>query len=409
MIEQYGLMYIHQLFYVAGLKFRQKVELSLLLHARDFLRKIMIGRQKLNLWYTKYLKLGILLTGVSANSQHIPISTELTSIELDSNRGIRNYGMGSIYQPIARENALIQLVYHYPEKTTWFLHYMLRIGAISFMTLGTLTIAFLVIYQSQCIKTSKYLSIWLLIHAILQIIQAICRIYYIKVLGKQPIGPNTRITYILQSIKKLTDSEAWKRGKILSVIYYIWFTIGFYWILNVSNSQTQVNEIYESDSLIISWLHRRTYSLLSDSVQRIFANLSSVDIKSTIWPFYLLIMLFCTLRIILLLATFYLTFPLSTSHLEYPGNKTKSFTLDKLMMLPVKTYSEWIYEKEQEEILNKKTNDRNIQDSCIICLTDFSCSDLIRCLPCNHSFHESCIDVWLLRSAVCPLCQQTLE
>lgn len=43
---------------------------------------------------------------------------------------------------------------------------------------------------------------------------------------------------------------------------------------------------------------------------------------------------------------------------------------------------------------------------CPICLSDFCPGDEVRALPgCNHSFHRSCVDLWLLRRADCPMCK----
>lgn len=47
---------------------------------------------------------------------------------------------------------------------------------------------------------------------------------------------------------------------------------------------------------------------------------------------------------------------------------------------------------------------------CSICITCFEPGDKIRCLPgCGHAFHRSCIDLWLLRSADCPLCKRSVR
>jgi len=44
---------------------------------------------------------------------------------------------------------------------------------------------------------------------------------------------------------------------------------------------------------------------------------------------------------------------------------------------------------------------------CSICLASFEAGDKVRRLPnCSHTFHKSCIDLWLLRSADCPLCKR---
>jgi hypothetical protein len=45
-------------------------------------------------------------------------------------------------------------------------------------------------------------------------------------------------------------------------------------------------------------------------------------------------------------------------------------------------------------------------DECPICLGEFHAGDKLRKLPtCVHVFHRSCIDLWLLQSASCPLCK----
>jgi len=43
---------------------------------------------------------------------------------------------------------------------------------------------------------------------------------------------------------------------------------------------------------------------------------------------------------------------------------------------------------------------------CPICITELQDGDKVRRLPgCGHHFHRSCIDLWLLRRADCPLCK----
>lgn len=45
-------------------------------------------------------------------------------------------------------------------------------------------------------------------------------------------------------------------------------------------------------------------------------------------------------------------------------------------------------------------------EECSVCLTELRAGDSLRRLPnCVHCFHRSCIDLWLLRSATCPLCK----
>lgn len=47
---------------------------------------------------------------------------------------------------------------------------------------------------------------------------------------------------------------------------------------------------------------------------------------------------------------------------------------------------------------------------CAICINNFKTGDCLRKLPsCGHAFHRSCIDLWLLRRADCPLCKRPVR
>lgn len=43
---------------------------------------------------------------------------------------------------------------------------------------------------------------------------------------------------------------------------------------------------------------------------------------------------------------------------------------------------------------------------CAVCLENFKAGDKCRLLPnCRHSFHAQCIDSWLLKTPMCPICR----
>lgn len=47
---------------------------------------------------------------------------------------------------------------------------------------------------------------------------------------------------------------------------------------------------------------------------------------------------------------------------------------------------------------------------CTICLSDYHGEDALRILPyCGHSFHVTCIDMWLQQHSTCPVCRISLR
>lgn len=45
---------------------------------------------------------------------------------------------------------------------------------------------------------------------------------------------------------------------------------------------------------------------------------------------------------------------------------------------------------------------------CDICLLNYQAGDLIRTIPCFHSFHANCIDDWLMQRGTCPVCMHPI-
>jgi hypothetical protein len=52
----------------------------------------------------------------------------------------------------------------------------------------------------------------------------------------------------------------------------------------------------------------------------------------------------------------------------------------------------------------------DVEEECPICLHEIRPGDVVRQLgSCGHNFHRSCIDLWLLRHADCPLCKRKVK
>jgi len=58
--------------------------------------------------------------------------------------------------------------------------------------------------------------------------------------------------------------------------------------------------------------------------------------------------------------------------------------------------------------IDKNSNDFVHNDTCGICLEDFSQGEIIKRLPCKHGFHQECVDGWLVKAGKCPICVQTV-
>lgn len=67
--------------------------------------------------------------------------------------------------------------------------------------------------------------------------------------------------------------------------------------------------------------------------------------------------------------------------------------------------------KQIKKLPEKRASEVDIGEECecSICLTELNPDDAVRQLPgCKHTFHRSCIDLWLLRRADCPLCKRSV-
>lgn len=62
------------------------------------------------------------------------------------------------------------------------------------------------------------------------------------------------------------------------------------------------------------------------------------------------------------------------------------------------------------QILPSEVWHQAVTCECPVCMEDFQEGDAVRRLPgCNHVFHRDCIDLWLSRSADCPMCKQNVS
>ncbi|XP_022994122.1 RING-H2 finger protein ATL56-like [Cucurbita maxima] len=54
----------------------------------------------------------------------------------------------------------------------------------------------------------------------------------------------------------------------------------------------------------------------------------------------------------------------------------------------------------------EKQSTNGVDLECVVCLEGFKTGERCRLLPnCRHSFHVECIDSWLLKTPICPICR----
>ncbi|WOL12125.1 hypothetical protein Cni_G20890 [Canna indica] len=77
-------------------------------------------------------------------------------------------------------------------------------------------------------------------------------------------------------------------------------------------------------------------------------------------------------------------------------DRRRGLSLDELKKLPC-------YEFKIEEKMSDTTD-------CAVCLESFQVGERCRLLPaCRHSFHAQCVDSWLLKSSICPICRRSAD
>jgi len=146
---------------------------------------------------------------------------------------------------------------------------------------------------------------------------------------------------VQDEIKSMATSMAWKVSKILSIISYGWFILGVVWLMNAKCPSCPA-------------LFRLTLSIIG------------------IW----------FARLVITLACFYNSFPVQIE--EKPGRVSAT--------------------KDEIECLVTTRIEGGGCDACAICLSDFEQAQVVRHLPCTHFFHTKCVDRWLRRHRICPLC-----
>ncbi len=79
---------------------------------------------------------------------------------------------------------------------------------------------------------------------------------------------------------------------------------------------------------------------------------------------------------------------------EKVGNVSKGLSKAQIKKIPRFIYQKHIH--------------KNIDNKCVVCQYEFKNGDNITKLNCGHVFHTDCVDTWLSKNKVCPMCHKEI-
>lgn len=74
------------------------------------------------------------------------------------------------------------------------------------------------------------------------------------------------------------------------------------------------------------------------------------------------------------------------------GSGSGGTTEEERARIPVRAYARKASESENA--------------NCAVCLSSFADGERVKTLPCEHAYHPECVDRWLERSTLCPVCKR---
>jgi len=123
---------------------------------------------------------------------------------------------------------LTAVVENCPDEAAWFIKLVMFYGAVFSVVVPVPCCVFLATFWTPCSLCNRPLHCWVLVHCVLQLLQAPVRfVFYARLRRTQQRGGNIR-----DCVRRVTHSDAWKTSKMVSVVTYGWFVLGMVWILN---------------------------------------------------------------------------------------------------------------------------------------------------------------------------------
>jgi len=256
-------------------------------------------------------------------------------------------------EPLVADEPLLEVARLQPVRAARFLEAVLLSGSILGVVLPLPCLAFFFSEQwAACGTCSRPLHVWVLINCLLHFLQSPLRLFLLRRL-RQHAGITG--AGLEAKVRQLTSCRAWRLSTALSTAAYAWFVVGVVWILNADFCRPCPD------------LYRMTLYVMGVAIMKPILTLAAFRAA------------FGRLRV-------------AAGDADREAREAPRGAGEELIAsLPLEAFS-------QEHSISEGPC------SCAVCLCDFEGGDLRRRLPCGHKFHKACIDTWLRRNRVCPLC-----
>lgn len=251
---------------------------------------------------------------------------------------------------VEHADPLVGIVRRDPETAAWFIKMLMRFNNLASALVCGSCIWFLLMRWAVCGSCDRPFRWWLLVNAVLQLVQFPVRIAFVmKLNAADRLGISVE-----ECVASLTASPAWRHSKKVSFVNYAWFVLGVVWAMNAGECAT------------CPGIYRLMLAVIGQALARVVLSVGSY-------------------RVLFVRA-------------EPPAEQTSKMEAADpadIQALTSLTFS--------EGALSERDT------SCSVCLCEFEEGDRLRKLPCGHHFHQSCIDEWLRRSKKCPLCNGPID
>jgi len=254
--------------------------------------------------------------------------------------------MSASQQSTRQQDPLLDVMQQRPQEAVWFVKVVTFYSGITGIAVSVPCAVFLMKYWTQCGFCNRPLRYWILVQCMIQLFQSPLRVaFYLRVCRAQRANADLQ-----EWFRELTESAPWRVSKMASVATYGWFILGIVWLLNSTHCR------------VCPGLYKLCMAVVFQAVA----------------------------RLLMTLIVFYYSFQPDPQAEAQPKPRGASQTL--IDSIPLEQFS-----------------DATCETSCAVCLSDFETHDMLRRLPCQHSFHGGCVDKWLQQNKVCPLCVQDVE